>query len=110
MPSYLYRCDCGEEIVVERSIHETPAAIPHSGCSGTTRQVLSAIPMTTSNYNPRQAPPSGSKNSWEKGIATDHRGVPYTDNGKVIPVKKFAQHRHKYEGRIRELRNSPNPF
>jgi hypothetical protein len=45
-------------------------------------------------------------NSWEKGIATDHRGLPYLDGqtGNPIPIKKFADNRSKYEEAIRQAR------
>jgi hypothetical protein len=38
-------------------------------------------------------------NSWEKGVATDARGMPYLDEkGSEIPVKKFGEtYRRKFE-------------
>lgn len=42
-------------------------------------------------------------NSWEKGVALDHRGLPYLDGMNPIPVKKFSENRHVYEGKIRQL-------
>lgn len=51
------------------------------------------------------APPKPGSNSWERGIATDHRGVPYLDgNGSMIGVKQFAQNRSRYEEQIRRNR------
>lgn len=77
-------------------------------CKFATIQISPAV-RTTRNTNPSTA--FTPKNSWEAGIATDHRGVPYLDqNLQPIGVKQFAQNRHKYESRIRELASSPNPF
>lgn len=56
------------------------------------------------------APPRVHNNSWEKGIAKDHRGVPYLDSsGDHIPIKKFGENRHKYDEAIRTNRNAPAP-
>ena len=43
------------------------------------------------------------RNSWEKGIATDARGMPYRDEttGAPITVKRFAENRHRYEEALR---------
>jgi hypothetical protein len=46
--------------------------------------------------------PEGNRNSWESGVAHDHRGIPYRDNsGNTIPVKRFAEKRAEYEESIR---------
>lgn len=63
----------------------------------TIRLSAAATPTKSRNTIPVGEP----KNSWERGIAKDHRGVPYLDNGAVIPVKKFAANRSKYEEAIR---------
>ncbi len=53
----------------------------------------------------------GWNNSWERGYATDHRGLPFRDaNLEPIPVKKYAENRHQYDARRKELATSPNPF
>lgn len=56
-------------------------------------------------------PPTGNRNSWERGIPTDHRGVPFLDaGGEVIRVKQYAKDRHKLEAERRRLHNDPAPF
>jgi hypothetical protein len=46
------------------------------------------------------------RKSWEKGVALDHRGIPYLDqNGAQIPIKKFAEKRKVFEAAIRRNRN-----
>jgi len=56
-------------------------------------------------------PPSGNHNEWERGIPTDHRGVPFLDStGTVIGVKKYAENRHALEAERRRLHNDPAPF
>lgn len=46
--------------------------------------------------------------SWETGVATDHRGVPYLKaDGGYIGVKEFGERRHVYEDAIRRNRNAP---
>jgi hypothetical protein len=50
-------------------------------------------------------PPEGTagRNSWERGIATDARGMPYRDEatGAPITVKRFAENRSRYEEALR---------
>lgn len=49
-------------------------------------------------------------NSWEKGIATDDRGVPLlTESGALMGVKEAGVRRHEIEQRKRELVNRPAP-
>jgi len=47
---------------------------------------------------------------WEKGIARDHRGVPYVkaEDASPITVKQFADHRGTYEKQINDLRRAPH--
>lgn len=57
------------------------------------------------------SPPAGNRNSWENGIATDHRGVPLLDGaGEPIGVKKYAENRSTFEAERRRLANDPQPF
>jgi hypothetical protein len=57
------------------------------------------------------APPAGNRNSWENGIVTDNRGVPFLDGqGEVIRVKQYGQHRSSFEAERRRLWTDPNPF
>lgn len=56
-------------------------------------------------------PPAGNRNSWERGIATDHRGVPFLDGqGEVIGVKQYADGRSRFEAERRRLASDPDPF
>jgi hypothetical protein len=56
------------------------------------------------------AAPKRFDNAWERGIARDERGVPYlNEKGDEIGVKQFAEKRHVYEKRIRDLKNRPAP-
>jgi len=56
-------------------------------------------------------PPAGNRNSWERGVARDHRGVPYLDSDlEPIPLHRFASYRAHYEERIRRLHQHPDPF
>ena len=72
--------------------------------------------MRSVQLNPRTCGPTSrnsvaprgtdGQNSWEKGVATDHRGIPYRDqNGAQIPLKRFAEKRQVYEEAIRRNRH-----
>jgi hypothetical protein len=62
----------------------------HSSCRGSARNSI---------------PPEGTadRNSWERGLALDARGMPYRDaaSGALITVKRFAENRHRYEDALR---------
>lgn len=59
----------------------------------------------------KDVPIGGWNNSWERGYATDHRGMALLDgNLEPIPLKKYAENRSKYDARRKELATSPNPF
>lgn len=67
---------------------------------------LQLSPAATPSKERKRSKPSDSRvmNSWEKGVARDHRGLPYRDgDGNMIPIKTFSENRHKYEGVIRQL-------
>lgn len=77
-------------------------------CKFRTIQISPAV-RTTRRYAPSTA--FTPKNSWERGIATDERGVPLLDgNLQPIPIKRYAEKRHEYEARRKELATSPDPF
>lgn len=60
---------------------------------------------------PGGAPPAGNRNAWERGIATDHRGVALLDgSGEPIGVKRYAENRTAFEAERRRLANDPVPF
>lgn len=51
------------------------------------------------------------KNSWERGIAKDERGMALLRaDGSPIPIKEYGEKRHYYEGIRDRLRNSPSPL
>lgn len=79
------------------------------GCVTCRLRSIQLNPRTCSPSSRNNVAPRGTdgQNSWEKGVATDHRGLPYLDkNGAVIPIKKFAEKRHVYEEDIRRNRHS----
>lgn len=56
-------------------------------------------------------PPPPADPAWERGVAGEHRRdgsfVPYLDSsGERIGVKEFADNRSKYEGILREKKQS----
>lgn len=56
-------------------------------------------------------PPAGSKNSWEAGIATDERGMPFLGKGDApIGVKEYANRRSEIEAWRHRLKTDPNVF
>ena len=55
-----------------------------------------------------QIPPKTPNNSWEKGIATDDRGMPLLGaSGEPIGLKERASRRGHIDQRLRELKNTP---
>ena len=113
MPTYRYRCGAGHEFEEWASINADSSTAP---CAVHARDAVKVmVPprlamAATPNRTRASAPPADPKNSWERGIAKDDRGVPLIDNGNHIPVKKYAANRQKYEARRKELRHSPDPF
>lgn len=92
-----YACfDC--ETAEHAALHPTEVDGCRSCKYGTIRLSQSCMPSKT----PGKAPPRGGGNSWEQGVATDHRGVPYLDkNLDTIGVKQFAENRSKFTEQIR---------
>lgn len=53
-------------------------------------------------------PPRAPSNSWEKGIATDDRGMPLLGKGgSPIGLKERASRRGEIDSHLRDLRNAP---
>ncbi len=96
--------DCADA----RHAAEHPAFV--EGCVSCKYRTIQISPaVRTRNFRPSTA--FAPKNSWEAGIARDHRGLPFRDeNLNPIPIKKFAANRRKYEARQKELLTSPDPF
>lgn len=63
----------------------------------------SAMPSRMNKTAPRKPDPA-----WERGIATDERGMPYLKANSTTPmgVKEAAEKRHEIESRRRALRQS----
>lgn len=85
-------------------------ACPH-GCCPTYRDHVatvgiapSATPSRHNNAAPRTPNPA-----WERGIATDERGMPYLKPGSMefMSVKEAAERRREIEGARRALRQAP---
>lgn len=55
-------------------------------------------------------PPKKPNNSWERGIATDERGMPLFMDGKPVSVKRYAERRHEIEDKRRRLHTDPHVF
>lgn len=67
-----------------------------------------ATPSRRNNVPP---PTRESANNWEKGIVTDHRGMPYIRaDGNPLGVKEMANKRSHYEGLIRQNKNGQIPL
>lgn len=103
-----YECnDCTEA----RHAAEHPEKV--DGCqicwlSGTIQLSPKATPSKRSD-----APPTAFKpmNSWEKGIATDSRGMPLLGKGGApIGVKEAGERRHEIDAWRRRLKTDPNVF
>lgn len=75
------------------------------GCKVRSIQFSPACTPTRRN----NVPPPPPQNQWEKGVATDSRGMPYLDE-KLNPIglQHLADNRSKIEGQIRDLTNSRN--
>ena len=73
------------------------------------------LSITTSPYatptrlNPKAAPRTPD-NAWERGIPTDHRGMPFLEKGgDFMGQKEFSERRHEIEEGRRFLHNSTTP-
>lgn len=72
-------------------------------CKLATLQVSPSVRGVSRN----QVAPTAGSNSWEKGVALDHRGIPFRDfkTGNPIPLKRFTERRSKYEEGLRAVHN-----
>lgn len=94
----------------ERHALEHPESV--SGCVTCKFRSIQISPAATPNRTQaRRAahPPRTPNNSWEKGIATDERGMPLLGkDAEPIGVKQYAEQRRPIEERRRQLRNDPH--
>jgi len=52
-------------------------------------------------------PPRPANNSWEKGVATNERGMPLLDkNLEPIGLKEYANNRSTYDRRLRDMKHT----
>jgi hypothetical protein len=81
--------------------HDEAHPLDVDGCRTCKYRTIRLSNTCTPSKSPSLAAPKRERPSWESGIATDHRGVPYLDQGRTIGVKQFAENRSKYEEAIR---------
>lgn len=94
----------------ETARHDAEHTFEVDGCPTCKYRTIRISAAATPNKTRSHAPPKRYGNQWEKGIATDHRGVPYlNDNLQPIGIKEFSENRSGYETRIRDLKNSAAP-
>ena len=103
-----YECnDCTEAAHAE--LHpERVGGCDHCWLSGTIQLSPKATPSKRST-----APPSVhvSRNSWEAGIATDERGMPFLGKGdQPIGVKEYGERRHEIDQWRHRLKTDPHVF
>jgi len=77
------------------------------GCRTCKYRTISISNAATPTKTLRLGTQKDPSNNWERGIATDHRGVPYLNaSGSPIGVKEFQNNRSTYEQAIRDNRNA----
>lgn len=64
-----------------------------------------ATPSRRNNIPPSR---QGEGNSWEKGIATDERGMPLIGKNGYIGLKEMQDRRHDIESQLRQMHNAPS--
>lgn len=78
-------------------------------CFGEKARSISVSPAATPNRR-NNVPSKRGNNSWERGVATDARGMPIRKaNGDVIPVKEYASNRGRYDQLLKEARSGQVP-
>lgn len=76
------------------------------GCVFCKYASIQISPAATPSKPRRIGKPREAKNSWEKGIVRDDRGMPLLKGvGEPIGVKEYAENRHKIEARRAALRS-----
>ena len=87
--------------------HQREHRVPVDGCGicrfseGTIQISPKATPSRRSS-----APPRKPENSWERGIARDHRNMPLFMDGRPVTVKEYAENRHKIDAARRRLHHT----
>jgi hypothetical protein len=76
------------------------------GCFGCKILEIDFSPRCFGTRTPSAAPPAKPRNSWEKGIVTDGRGLPVTGaDGKPIGVAQAANNRKAIDAQIRAVKD-----
>ncbi len=82
----------------------------HEDCFGCKVHSIQVNPYAMPSRLHPSNPPAKPKNSWEKGIPTDSRGMPFLNkNGQIMGQKEYAANRHSIEETRRRLHNSTEP-
>jgi hypothetical protein len=81
------------------------------GCFGCKIQTIQISPYATPNRLHPERAPRTPNNSWEKGIPTDSRGMPFLKaDGSAMGVKEYGEKRHQIEEHRKKLHQAPaNP-
>lgn len=95
----------------ETDLHDREHPEPVDGCRTCKFRTLQVSPAVRESRRYAPSTAFAPKNSWERGIAKDERGLPLLDgNLQPIPVKRYAERRHEFDARRKELATSPDPF
>jgi len=104
------RCPHNDEYACfscEMEAHDRDHPVPVDDCVTCKYQSIRLSAAATPNKTKSPTPPRQANPAWERGIAKDHRGVPYLKgDGTPIGVKQFAENRSKYEEAIRKNRQA----
>lgn len=94
----------------ETAQHDAAHPVEVEGCRTCKYRTIRISNTATPNKQLKVGTQKDPTNNWERGIATDHRGVPYLKgDGSMIGVKEFQNNRSTYEQAIRDNRQQPAP-
>lgn len=91
--------------------HAPDCGCPKYGCTLRRKGIALSSAATPTRQGRRPFRPGPRFNSWEKGVAGEHRPdgsfMPYLNgDGQRIQVKEFSEHRREFEAtRARQLRS-----
>jgi hypothetical protein len=89
--------------------HDTEHLDPVGGCRICKFKGLRISPRVGMESRGRRVgQPRETKNSWERGIARDERGMPLLKpDGSYLGIKEYGEKRHSVDAALRSLRSSP---
>lgn len=93
------------------SAHPPDCDCPKYGCTLRRKGIALSSAATPTRTQRRPFRPGPRYNSWERGVAGEHRPdgsfMPYlNESGKKIQLKEFSEHRSEFEAtRARQLRS-----